>query len=117
MSDYFKASNPIAAFFVLYGMTLCYFGAYSPESVPLYLLGPLKDVYVFLSITRPEFMYWIFHSAAIVHVLEGLATIFITSKKGITQPMARLKWFIQTTLLGVFSLKNLIAYKPVKKDE
>ena len=117
MSDYFKPANPISAFFVLYGMTLCYFGAYSPESVPLSLLGPLKGVYIFLCIERPEFMYWIFHSAALVHVLEGISTIFITSKKGITDPVARLKWFVQTTLLGVFSLKNLIAYKPVKKDE
>lgn len=83
-----------------------------PQSIPYQSLGPLGSFTQYLAghhHTLLRYGYWL---AWLIHVGESLYAIVLCKYKGITNPRARLLWFLQTFLFGVASLSILIAYRP-----
>lgn len=83
-----------------------------PQSIPYQSLGPLGSFTQYLAghhHTLLRYGYWL---AWLIHVGESLYAMVLCKYKGITNPRARLLWFLQTFLFGVASLSILIAYQP-----
>lgn len=83
-----------------------------PQSIPYQSLGPLGSFTQYLAghhHTLLRYGYWL---AWLIHVGESLYAMVLCKYKGITNPRARLLWFLQTFLFGVASLSILIAYRP-----
>ena len=114
--SYFKHTNPLISFLVIAGMTLCHLGCYYPHVVPDEYMGPIGWMYRYLAYSKPFLLFIIYYCAIVAHLAEGFYALYLTKKKGIIDPFTRLKWFIQTTALGIFSLSFLIEYNPEKND-
>ncbi|KFO36231.1 transmembrane protein 254 isoform X2 [Fukomys damarensis] len=83
-----------------------------PQSIPYQSLGPLGSFTQYLAghhHTLLRYGYWL---AWLIHIGESLYAMVLCKYKGITNPRARLLWFLQTFLFGVASLSILIAYRP-----
>lgn len=83
-----------------------------PQSIPYQSLGPLGSFTQYLAghhHTLLRYGYWL---AWLIHVGESFYAMVLCKYKGITNPRARLLWFLQTFLFGVASLSILIAYRP-----
>jgi len=112
---FFRRTGYAIGTLVLAGMTICHFGAYDPFMVPD--LGPLQPIYNYMAFTEPWIMCWVYHGAVALHLTEALMTIPLTLKKGVTDPYTRCKWFLQTALFGIFSLKFLLDHKPLNHQD
>ena len=106
--SYFKQTNPIVAIMVVSGMILCHLGCFNPKIVPHQYMGPIGWLYEYLVYSQPIAIQLIYFSAVAVHIAEGFYALHLSKKKGIVDTVARFKWFIQTSILGIFSLSYLI---------
>ena len=111
---YFKYANPFTYMLVIVGMTTCHLGCYNPHAVPDQYMGPIGWLFRYLVYSHPLAIQVIYHSAIIVHVGEAIYSLHVAKSKGITDSATRLKWFLQTLLLGFGSLRLLLPYTPKK---
>jgi len=113
-STFFKYANPYLAVLTIVGMTMCHLGCYNPQAIPDQYLGPIGWVYRFLVYTHPMTIQVIYHSAVAVHIGEAFYSLHVMNKKGITDRLTKFKWFVQTLVLGIGSLRFLLNYNPKK---
>jgi len=102
--SFFVTPAPFTCLLVGGGMLLCHLACYSPHLVPENYLFVLKPFYNYVVHTKPILIQIIYHGALMVHIAEALYSVRSTLQCGVTDGVARFKWFMQTLLFGVFSL-------------
>ncbi|XP_039251062.1 transmembrane protein 254-like [Styela clava] len=110
---YFVPPNPILAIVITFGLWLTWGLIYAPDIPPYKYLGPLGQLCHFLVYEAdPIWKYVTAVSVLIIHVIESLIALYFTGKKGVSDPMAKFKWWICTLLFGYFTFRHLVKLKP-----
>ena len=103
-------SLPVAAL-ILFGLWMGFCMCFSPDSVPHAYLSYAGKLYHYMAFEAPTFKWTFCTVAAIVHVGESLIALHLTSRKGVTDPWTRFKWWISVLLFGMFSMRYLLKLK------
>lgn len=113
--SYFVPPNPVLGAVIITGLWMTWCVCFCPDQVPHSYLGPLGRLYEFLAYkAHPFWKYSILAFATTMHVTESAISLRLTVKKGISDPVARFKWWLAVLLFGIGSLRHLLRYKPEK---
>jgi len=90
------------------GMMLLAGAVYAPNTIP-WFLGPIATIAKDLSRNYNAILKIVLFAAAAAHIGEGLYAVHLCRQKRINL-VPTIKWWIQTTLLGHFSLRLLLKH-------
>ncbi|KAH0624320.1 hypothetical protein JD844_031682 [Phrynosoma platyrhinos] len=88
---------------------------FAPATIPYDNLGPLGTFTKYLVENHNTALKIGYLISWLIHIGEALYSYKLCKKKGITNRLTQLLWFLQTLAFGGFSLYYLQIYKPSRK--
>ncbi|GAB6030223.1 hypothetical protein CHUAL_005898 [Chamberlinius hualienensis] len=113
--NYFAYVNPVFAVLVVVGFALLILAIAYPDEVPT-SFGRFGDFVRHLGKNRPSELRYLGVVSVILHVLEAIYGYTLCRQLGLSRNCC-VKWFVQTSIFGMFSLRTLIKYKSSKLNQ
>nr|CAB3267086.1 transmembrane protein 254-like [Phallusia mammillata] len=113
---YFKSVSLLIWITSISLFSLLHFASYNQKAMPDQYMGPVGTFYRWLAYEHPWGTRVGYHVLMVTHVLEGFYTLHLTNRYGITDTVAKIKWFLQTLVCG-FSSWMLLKKKFKKRAE
>lgn len=90
-------------------------GSFCQHLLPEKYTGPGPELYDYLIDPEEHRIKTVYMILLAVHLFEASFAVRTAMHKGVTDVFTLLKWFLQTMIVGIFSLKLIRAYDPKKK--
>lgn len=114
-TTYFRYTKLHWMVLITTGMALYSWAIFSPQTFPYTFLGPIGTMVKYMVDNHLTLFKIGYYGSWVIHVAEAFISFKIFEAKGITDPVAQLKWFVQTIFFGFGSFGLLLAYNPQKK--
>jgi len=108
-ANYFRGPGLLWGVASVLILTIGHLGCYYPDLVPYGRMGPAGRLYQYVALSNPMILQALYHGLLAVHLIEGLVALKLCVDCGITDGATRAKWFAQTLVCGITSLRHLIA--------
>merc|ERR1712002_1024158 len=89
--------------------TFLHIGSFCQHLLPEKYTGPGPELYEYLIDPEEQRIKTVYMVLLVVHLFESSFAVRTAMHKGVTDVVTLLKWFFQTMIVGIFSLKLIRA--------